>query len=571
MKAPSLRSHRLLIVLTLAALGLRVGFLLTRTAVIENEGAGYAVQAEHVLDGTAFPPPSSEHHPDLVDCWFYPLVIALVTLVTRNTELATRIVSLLSGTSLVLSSYFLAVRLYDRRTAKMAATLFAVFPLLIAFSVSGYSEALYISILMPALYWSTRCLEPDAKKPWLWAGILFGCGFLTRTEALVLPFLVVLLMVVSVWLKRISFSQAWRFSVKLVLVFGLFVAPYALLFKIYTGHFALEGKNRLNYTIGLRVLSGMKPGEAARGVDQNLESVGPQLDDWRYLRYSPYPMGLPDLGHYFLRMAWHNKDSLYYELLPSLPFGSLMVWLLAFLGLFAEGWDARRLLGELLLMIVLAYIFVVLLAAHMQMTRYELPILPFALFWAARGIVVFGEWATRTAASLPRPSWLSATRLGIAVAAVPVLWVLTSAAVGLGYVSELEEARPKHIPLKEAGLWLSQQPAKSRVILADNNIVTFYAKGNLILYPYCDSATALRYIRKKNPDFIIVDYLGIGHSPYLEDWLNNGIPDPQAEEIYQGGNSTAGKIRIFSWKKKYVIGSTNDARRARARPIFRII
>src|SRR6202047_5448225 len=88
-------SWKFLCLIVLLGFGLRLYFMVTQGAVIENEGAGYAQQAEELLSGRKFG--SAEGGPDLVETWFFPVLIAATTLLVKNSEIATRLVALVAG------------------------------------------------------------------------------------------------------------------------------------------------------------------------------------------------------------------------------------------------------------------------------------------------------------------------------------------------------------------------------------------------------------------------------------------------------------------------------------------
>jgi 4-amino-4-deoxy-L-arabinose transferase-like glycosyltransferase len=541
------RSLYLLLSLVLLAAGLRLWYLVTRAAVIENEGAMYSMMANDLLDGRAFPHTPTDVRPQLVMGWFYPVTIAATAAVVRHTELAARLVSLVAGTTLVVIVFFLALRLYGRPTAWIAALLVALFPILIGFSGAAYCETLYMTLLLGALYCAMRCFEEHRGWAWLWAGILFGCAYLTRPEAIVLPLLTVIFMVVIAWLRRFSLLAALKTSAGLLLVFALFVVPYTVLFKVYTGHFLLEGKNRMNYTIGQRLLSGMPPQEATRGLDGDARPVGPQLDQLHNIATSPYPMGPRNLLHYFLHMAAQNKSWIYREIIPSYVFGSLLLPMLAVLGLFGESWTSERLSRELYLLMIVGFMFVILLGAQLQLLRYAIPLLPFGLLWASKGLATLGDWATRTTLSLS-DRWSYAPKVSsLIVMAAPMVILLGLSAANTGTVGELSESFPENRNIKVAGLWLHAHADKYPAVMAYESSIPFYARGDWLPLPYADSGLALRYIAAKHPDFVVVSFQMSGSTPYADDWLEHGIADPRAKLEYETPGDVARRVRIYRW------------------------
>jgi hypothetical protein len=79
-----------------------------------------------------------------------------------------------------------------------------------------------------------------------------------------------------------------------------------------------------------------------------------------------------------------------------------------------------------------------------------------------------------------------------------------------------------------------------------NTVVSYYADTDTLLFPVTSGALALRYIEKKNPDFLELDYNST-EAPYKEEWLMNGIPDIRAQLIYESQNKDSGKVLIYRW------------------------
>jgi len=77
--------------------------------------------------------------------------------------------------------------------------------------------------------------------------------------------------------------------------------------------------------------------------------------------------------------------------------------------------------------------------------------------------------------------------------------------------------------------------------------VAFYADVAVIALPWADSSLALRYIAKRDPDYIVLS--GYGSRPYLVDWLRHGIPDPRAKLVYRSGTTANSELMIYRWKK----------------------
>ena len=143
----------------------------------------------------------------------------------------------------------------------------------------------------------------------------------------------------------------------------------------------------------------------------------------------------------------------------------------------------------------------------------------------------------------------AASTVGIASAVVmiPVALVIGSSAIGTG---DLESSSPRHLPVKEAGLWLrADQPVPKNIF--SSTMMAYYADAYQLIFPYADSELALRYIHKMNPDFIVIEQPSSeAQMPYSAGWAKQGIPDSRAKLIYEAGTPQSGRVQIYSWSHR---------------------
>jgi 4-amino-4-deoxy-L-arabinose transferase-like glycosyltransferase len=528
-------------ILLLLALGVRLIFWHSQIAVIESEGSGYARMADNLVSGRGF----YGTHPeiDVMDTWLYPTLIAGLTFIIHNSETAARLISLVTGVALILPVFFIAFRLYGRTVAWIAALLIASHPLLVALSPSGYTEAPQLFLMMGSVWFVLRCFDGADRYAWFWAGVFFGLAYLNRPESLLLlPYSLVAILLV----RAFRGENVWR-SAKIctgiLLVFVVLAAPYVALLWHYTGHFRLEGKSKINYTIGRRLVAGMSPKEAESGIDQDLNEVGPLMSQFKFASYSPYPVRMADILRYYFHIAKINKNWIYQRILPSYAFGAPITTFLVILGLFRTPWTKDRAILEIFFLGIVCYVLALLLGIQSQQLRYAFPLIPFVAMWASKGIVELAGWSEESLSAWQASSSITRVLPG-AIAVLAFLLILVFAARGVQDVTPLEGGRPRHLPLRQAGLWLKEQKPR---LMFGNTVVSYYANTDTLLFPFTSGSTALRYIERKNPDFLELDY-NITGSSYEEEWLTNGIPDPRAQLVYQTQNPDSGRVVIYRWQ-----------------------
>jgi 4-amino-4-deoxy-L-arabinose transferase-like glycosyltransferase len=532
-----------LLLILAVALVVRGYWMTAHAVVITTEGADYARQGDNLLHGQGFR--GLMGHQELLDPPGYAILIAGVTFLVRNSELATKIISLLLGLGLIFPIYLLCFRMYGRRTALLAAALVAVHPIFISLSSTAYSEGIYLPLVVAGIFCGIVAMESGKSLDAGVAGIFFACGYLTRQEAI--PFLLVAGFWILIYgvLTRETLRQALIACLVMGLAFTLLAAPYVVYLSVHTGRLRIEAKNGINFLIAKKQMAGIPHRVAAFGIDDNLNVEGPMLDPNKFVGYSP-SMSLSDFVRYARNSAFVNSHWLYFDTLLSIAFGSPFLLFLVVLGLFQKPWDASRVFREVFLLSMFAYVLVMLLLAHMYQARYTFILLPFLTIWAANGLSALIDWGTVTAATF-RGGRSNARFVGMTIAGVTLASVAIASSRGVRTISEFAWSEPAYLPVKTAGLWLKDYQPGPKSIMADACAFPYYADGTQILFPVADAGLVLRYIEHKSPDFIVMYNHERWASPAIASWFDTGIPDPRARLVYDNGLTGEVAIRIYKW------------------------
>ncbi len=531
--------NRWLLVIAAVALVIRLLWLWTHGAVIENEGAAYARLAENVFAGndyvsntggrnTIFPP-------------LYPIAIGLVAFVVGNAELAARLVSLVSGVALIWPVYGITRYLGGRRCALIAACLAAASGVLVALSGSAYSESSYLLLLTAAIYFTCRVFESGALRDALEAGVIFGAAYLIRPEAVVFAGLAILFVIGNAMVARKGRRQTMLVIASIGVSAALLATPYVAWLSVNSGYFRWEGKSLINGLTGDRMSQGMTYQEAAYGLGPNMEPHGPYLvDQFDLVAYDRSGIALA-LSTVLTDPAPRLVDIAREFASPSGAGGPILA-LLAVIGLLtALLVRAHRVQKLYLAAAGVAYV-VILLSLQHRWDRFVFPLMLLALPWAANGISVIGIAAGRLADGRPAgAAWRRAVVTSVAVVGIALMSLLS-----FRYAGALGEfTQSGATDMKAAGLWLrDRQPA---TVMGMGGVVPYYAKASLVYLPYTDAQSALRYIHGQQPDFI---YLRNGDEPqnaYIADWLASGIPDTCAVPVHSVPQPNGGQLTIYEW------------------------
>jgi hypothetical protein len=540
-----MNSRRTSSFLFVGCLVIRIIWLLAYPRVIENEGAQYARLAQNLVAHREY---MDMRGPVTMISPLYSILIGAASFMTRSPELAGRLISLVAGAAFPVVIFLIAEKIYGRRAALVGGLLAGLHPALIALSAAVYSEGIYMTLIMAALYWTLVATEKEDFRPAVYAGFCSGLAYLARPEGLLVAFLFAAWLVVA---SLLTHSKARRLGARsgVLLTTSLALAiPFMVFLTVKTGHFYWEGKSPINDNIVWRMENGMTYQEANSGLGLNLSEDGVALnnDQFSYVKTHPVP----------LRVKWHLITgglgyrflSLLKNLLWASFLGSPFLWMLAVVGLPSGPWNRVRLAHEGLLCAVTGLSLFILSSMHFIWDRFLFAVLPVALLWAGHGAVSLQSWVygllerkkSEANGYKPMIAWMVPGSL--------VLLLVWVAARGVRELGEITESRA--VEAKAAGLWIASHVDGMKTLMSVGMVVPYYAGAVGRVLPYVDSPTALAYVRQKHPDFLVLRGAEIRQRPYLPIWLQNGIPDPCARLVYQSGDRSEQTILVYEWSCK---------------------
>ena len=215
----------LLATILIVAAGLRFYQLKQIPPGLTHDEANNAHDAAAVLDGVRpiYFSTGYGHEP------LYTYLIALVSAPTGVTDTTLRATTALCGLGVILGSYLLARRAFDRWTALVTAAGLALSFWPVFSHRQGVRPVTLPLLFVPAVLFLWRGFSPKGKiKDWLLAGICAGGSFYTyMASRTMLPILIVFALYLAVF-QRITWRQAWRGFLLMLLVAAAVAAPLAI-------------------------------------------------------------------------------------------------------------------------------------------------------------------------------------------------------------------------------------------------------------------------------------------------------------------------------------------------------
>jgi 4-amino-4-deoxy-L-arabinose transferase-like glycosyltransferase len=531
------------LVIVVVAFALRLLTLSTQ-ATIEWEGTEYAGIARNLLDGKGYDglmTPGKE----LMFPPMYPWLIAATSLVTRDFELAARLVSMVMGALLVIPVFVIARQVAERRVAYLAAILVAIHPLLVKFSVTTYSETTYVTLLLTATCWTLKAFRSGRGPSYAAAGLFFGLAYLTRPEAAACAFLAFGIGVLYQFVARPPRKGVARLSPLLMpLALLVVAAPYVIWLHSQTGHWRLEGKSALNYAASRAIVEGVPTYQALFGIDDNLAETGVFIQSNRAAAQSTRLVP-GEVVRFLLAKRSEVLKFLRETITNAGMIGSPPLFMLVVLGLFRKPWDRELVVDQSFLMLSLLLAGSALLFMFYFAPRFVIPFIPIMLIWASGGVWSVSEWFEASvrliAGNVPR-TWI---RMAAVIGLAAVIPVVSLKAAGDYWDIQLFGANSR--PIRVAADWLNRYASGSKTIVDTSSAIAFYTDATFVPYPYASSQVALRFLDKRNIRFVVLKEEVLWSRPYLNDWMTNGIPSARATLIYDVQTPNMGRIKIYEW------------------------
>jgi hypothetical protein len=530
-----------LVGLVAAAMVVRAALVLGLPRVVKWDEAGYLVLGRNLLAGQGY---TTWREPETIFPPLYPIVAALLDRLVGDPEQASNVAYVVFGALLPLAVLLLGRRLYDARTAWVAAGLTALAP---ALNVSvlywgSMTEPLYCALLYGGMAALLAGLQDGRTRPLAIAGALVGLAYLVRPEAVV--WLGTFTLFGVAWLARergLGLRRALAALAPFPLAFAVVAAPYVGYLHTQTGTWTLTGKTGVTWDIGPAVV------QDAAALDRLIMGLN-ERGEVRW--YAPWRSSAGDgllaiavrdprgVARRVVDNAISARQKLLDDIFP------LALVPLVVVGLVAVPWDRRRLWREGFVVAGLVPL-AAFLPFHVE-SRFLVPALPLLLLWTARGALALGPWLAATLARLANPAaarrhgaWASAT-LPVATAAL-VLVALTPLAIGSGLRNSTIFGH------REAGRWLhAHAPGEARVMARELGIA-LYAGRQRVPSPNAEWPEVLAYARAHGAHYLVVDDWELRHlRPQLGFLLEREVPE--LERVFSAQDPAGRLTAVFRFR-----------------------
>jgi 4-amino-4-deoxy-L-arabinose transferase-like glycosyltransferase len=481
----------------------------------------------------------------------YPILIGLSNLLFNDLFFSAKTVSFIASCLSIVLSYLVGKELYDIKSGLFAALLFAIYPVIILVSVQGYSDALFILFLLLSIYLFLVSLKTEMAFIYPLLGAAAGITYYMRPEG-VFILLLPILRLVGVFSDKISFDKRYVLKMASVfLVFSLFVFPYMLFLKNYTGNFTLSGKGNVSMILGEfggdyeyhQIVNA--PDNLYDKAAFSLTADKTQLRGWgKEINFSMKDYVMSDPVSFLKK---YQKNALQQtQVLIKLLVPIILPLFFAFFyrDLFI---DKTR-----LIFLLLPAIFFVLYPLFIIIEKQTFLIVVFLLVCASGGLSnsggVVSDMADYYKISRNKAVMLLGKNIKILIIAVLIITSLSYLKYSRFQHFDPDHAKPEEH--KRAGYFIKEQLSpdyEELNIMGRKPYVSFYSDSKFTMLPYAGITDVINFARRYDVNYIVVDERSLSRWDSYHDLLNLHKHAADVELFYEDRSGLL--IKLFKIRK----------------------
>ncbi|MCK4419011.1 glycosyltransferase family 39 protein [Candidatus Aerophobetes bacterium] len=463
------------------------------------DGVGYAISGRNLLSGLGY---SYQGSPQLANPPFYSILIGILWLPTQNLEFSGQIVSVISGSLLVIPLFYLTKKMYTRQAGILCAIFVVVCPPLIFGSTEVRVASLYTLLLWAAVAIGWKALTSRSLFWSALTGLMLALCYLTRAEAIMLIPIFLLLYLLSFKLKvGVSSSIAKSIvskSVLLIAGFALVSSPFWVFLYGQTGKWTLS-------TRGPYTFIGYYGGNWEK---DNFElAANPEAAQSEWLDQGGLLNFVVSNRHQILVRWGHNVVSIWSGRDKQTQVLGISPWALRggliFLVLFVSFafirfiWTRHIAAKHIYLLLIVSSSLIYFFFAIDW--RYFYPYFPFLLIGLARMTTIIQDWAKQNVTCGDR-----------AFAKIVVYFPIGVLLLGMSsYSGVLIGKKMNYAPYeyKIMGQWMKENinDIENKIVMSRKLGVPFYGRAKHEPLYYGEYLGLIEYAKSKKVDYLVID------------------------------------------------------------------
>jgi hypothetical protein len=419
-------------------------------------------------------------------------------------------------------------------------------PIMISLSSSVLSEPSYIATIYLGIGLYILYYKNSSISLAIILGVIFGFGFLNRTEGIIYLAVIPVLHFVQCFFQnsiRCDYKKLIYFSIVYILSFMVVIAPQILNVSEKMGRFAMNGREA--WILILHQPDGKSYDEKIYGLDYSEKEINRK-----------YIQRHPDVQkHLYLNISGSFKKYIKdiikeFDILYKTQLG-ILIGPLGFM-FFAFGISdlyQRKYFNEIILFIGFIIASLVPPLMHDVTMRHIAIIAPMIMLIEGIGVSHVSEHLSfRFDGSYTKYVFSIIILLIILVPSSMTLYKMYQNEQMMDDSSQYYNNEDNYREIVSVIRNNSEKEIERKpIILSRTSHISYFADGDFVFMPYTDYNGLVRYSISNNVDFVLLQYKFIGNYPFLKRFKNNNTPE--FIKIYEIMDFQGNKIELYRLKK----------------------
>jgi len=472
----------------------------------------------------------------------YPFFSALFSAPGWSIETGARLCSMVFSSVLFFAITMIGMKVADRTGVLIGLLILALSPIMISLSFSVLSEPSYIATIYLGIGIYILYYKNSSISMAILLGVIFGLGFLNRTEGIIYLAVIPVLHFAQCFFKNdipCDYKKLIRFNLLYILSFLILIAPQIYYVSGKMGRLAMNGREA--WMLILHQPDGKSYDEKIYGLDYSDREI-----NRKYVQKHPEIQKLlySNISGSFKR---YIRDIIKeFGILYNTQLGTL-IGPLGFI-FFAFGLSdlyQRRYFFEIIFFIGFMIASLIPPLMHDVDMRHIAIIAPMIMLIEGIGVMQVSE---SLSASLNR----SYTRYIFPIIFLLIIFVPSAMPLYKMYqnepnadeVSQYYNNRGNYLEPVSVVKSIAQNEMKRKpVILSRHSHLSYFADGDFVFIPYTDYDGLVRYSILNNVDFLFLQYRYLDDFPFLERFKENNTPD--FKKIFEKMDFRGEKIELY--------------------------
>jgi len=465
----------------------------------------------------------------------YPVFCLLIDMFFNDIELSGKLVSILSGTGLVLILFLLAQKLYGNSVALIATCLVAYFPVMIYYSTFTTCEMTYLFFLFLSLLFFVKWVAYPKITFAALMGLSASAAYLARSEGILLLFQLVFMgLLVALYKKSKEKVRIRPYVFGLIaclFAFVLLASPYLLYLKQEVGGWAISrgGGYAFALTKGTAETKVWSLSDDKKSVHGFFDESYRKLSLLKVLKNNPEQI---------LRKWTSNFNYLISDILLKLFVNKYVLTILMVMMLAALIWKWEQMHKHLLLLFMLLPILITpLYVIELRTQLYIIPVVVIlaSVFMGSLVDIVMQRFAGQV--TIPYNASMAVVCVALTCSAFLYYRLLEP---------KFAEKGRYGLEQKEAGLWLKENGFPRGKVMARKPWAAYYSGNDILPLPLASYRDTIHYAMENNAGYLIIDdLLTTLMRPSVALLLHGSSNDVKL--IYDNGKEVGHRVRVFSF------------------------